>query len=107
MTISYNWSIDYMQTKQQEDGYTNVVVTAGWICTAIDVNNNISASVSGCCGFPAPSANFTAYDDLTQQQVLDWCWTSGGTNREEVETSALHELQQKSSPPIVELPLPW
>ena len=104
MSATLTWQIQWMQCKPQEDGNTDVVVTAGWICTG--VYDKYTASVYSTCSFPAPSGSFTPYADLTQDQVLGWCWTNG-VDRAATEAAVEQQIEQQINPPIIQPPLPW
>jgi hypothetical protein len=108
MTATFNWTIDQMQTKPSEDGLTDVVASASWRCTGAQVVNgtNYTSTTYGQCVFASPTGAFTPYDQLTQQQVLGWCWASG-VDQSAIETYVQGLLDQQINPPIVVLPLPW
>lgn len=65
------WSIDKLQVSPLQNKKTNVVIKAFWKCEVVDE----SASVGrvGVCEFTLGDS-FTAYKDLTEQQILDWCF---------------------------------
>ena len=67
-----NWSISTLERELSDGG----VIVAHWRCTASD--GDYSASSYGTAGFtPDPeSEDFTAYDDLTEADVLAWVWES-------------------------------
>jgi hypothetical protein len=98
-----NWQIEKMEVKLQEAGFTDVVVTAYWRCTASD--QGFYASQFGTALFPAPTQSFTPYANLTQDQVLGWVWQT--VNKIQIEEVVLGQLNQQINPPLVPLPLPW
>jgi hypothetical protein len=53
-----------------------------------------------------PEGTFTPYDQLTQEQVLGWCWV-GGVDRAAVEANVQLLVDAQVNPPVVQLPLPW
>jgi len=99
-----NWKIEYMNVKPVEGSLTNVVVTAGWRCVAADQDKSVDAY--GSCSFSAPGTPFTPYANLTENQVLGWCWDSG-VNKDEVEANLTRQLDALINPPVVQEPLPW
>jgi hypothetical protein len=108
--MNYSWTINYMDTKPSEDGLTDVVVSCQWSATATD--NTLSASNYGYTQFGAPQVeDFTAYADLTQEQVLTWVWSAppenGGVNQESMEAGLTASIAQQQNPPTVILPNPW
>lgn len=105
MATTITWVIEWMQCLPVEGQYQDVVVTAGWRCNG--VNGNFTGTVYGSASFPGPGSPFTPYDQLTEQQVLDWCWADGGVNKAEVEANVNAQIQNQINPPVVQLPLPW
>jgi len=98
------WKIESMTVKPQDGSHTDVVVTAAWRCSA--VNGDYAASNYGSMGFAAPSDNFIAYPDLTEDTVLGWVWANG-VDKAEVEANVTRELNAAINPPVVSKPLPW
>jgi len=108
MSNTYTWAIAYMDTKPSDDGFTNVVISCQWTCSATtDGSTPTTASSYDYAHFPSPSAqDFTAYASLTQDQVLGWCWTNG-VDKTAVEAGLDSNIEQKLNPPSVVLPNPW
>ena len=101
------WKIEWMNVSTTPvEGFDQVVLTAGWRCTAAD--GEVSTSAYGSVGFPQPAEDgqFTPYDELTQEQVLGWVWDNG-VNKDEVETNVTNQLNSLLNPPVVTPPLPW
>lgn len=100
-----NWTISQLDCKPQEDGLTDVVVTAHWQCT--DTQDEYSAQVYGTASFTLEQgAGFTPYADLTQDQVLGWCWANG-VDKDATEAAVTVQIENQINPPIVTPPLPW
>ena len=100
-----SWTIETLWVKPQEDDHTDVVVTAGWRCNGED--ETYTATVYGTASFTLESTDpFTPYEDLTQEQVLDWCWANG-VDKTAVETSVAEQIENQKNPPIITPPLPW
>jgi hypothetical protein len=103
MTIS--WLIERLLVKPIEGSNTDVVITADWRC------NGSQESFSGTCygstSFAPPSGSgFTPYADLTEQQVLDWCYANG-VDQAAIEANVTLQIENQINPPVVSLPLPW
>jgi len=99
------WTISQLDCVPQEDGLTDVVVTAHWNCTA--TQNEYSAQVYGTSSFTLEQgAGFTPYADLTQDQVLGWCWTNG-VDKDATEANVEAQLEAQINPPIISPALPW
>lgn len=101
----FKWQIEWMKSKPTVDGLNNVVVSAGWRCTG--VQDEHSSTVYGSCNFSDPNPeNFVQYDNLTEQQVLEWCW-SVGVDKASAEEAIQTQINEKITPPVVMNPLPW
>jgi hypothetical protein len=100
------WIIEWMSESTIEiNGHSEVVLTAGWRCNGTD--GIYSGSVYSSTIFPEPKTGgfFTPYADLTQDQVLGWCW-SNGVDKDAIETTVNNQIQNQINPPVI-LPLPW
>lgn len=98
------WTVTAMNCHPQEGGNTDVVFTVHWTCAGVDGAYN--ASIYSTCAIPAPEGTFTPYADLTQAQVLGWCWANG-VDKNATEAAVDAQIQAQISPPVVTLPLPW
>lgn len=104
MATQITWVIEQMQCAVQQDGETDVVITAAWRCNG--VNGDYAATVYGSCSFTYDGGPFTPYDQLTQDQVLGWCWANG-VDKDATEANIEQQIQTQINPPVVVLPLPW
>ena len=101
-TIS--WIIECLLVKPTEGTLTDVVITADWRCNGSQ--DNYSGTCYGSCSFAPPSGSFTPYDQLTEAQVLDWCYANG-VDQSAIEANVTAQIQNQINPPVVSLPLPW
>lgn len=104
MAISYVWKVVQMDCIPQEGQYTDVVVNVHWSCLGTD--SGASSNVYGTHALPSAGDPFTDYEDLTESQVLDWCWDTG-LDKTAVEASVALAVDSILNPPIVTPPLPW
>ena len=102
MTI--NWIIERLLTKPVEGPNTDVVITADWRCNGSQ--ESYSGTCYGSCSFAPPTGSFTPYEDLTQEQVLDWCYANG-VDKTAIEANVTAQIEAQINPPVVSLPLPW
>ena len=98
------WKINKISCKPIDGNFTDVVINADWECKAQDGTYN--AVMFGTCQFPQPDTDFTPFADLTQNQVLGWCWANG-TDKDQTEMVVLRQLERRKNPPIVNKKLPW
>ena len=98
------WLIERLLVKPAEGSLTDVVITADWRCNGTD--ETYSGTCYGSCSFAPPSGSFTPYADLTEQQVLDWCFANG-VDKSAIEANVTQQIANQINPPVVSLPLPW
>ena len=102
--ITLSWLIERLLCKPTEGSNTDVVITADWRCNGSQ--DNYSGTCYGSCSFAPPSGSFTPYDDLTQEQVLGWCYENG-VDKTAIEANVTAQIENQINPPVVVLPLPW
>ena len=109
-TIS--WIIERLLVKPTEGSLTDVVITADWRCNGTettgsgDTEKTYSGTCYGSCSFAPPSGSFTPYDQLTEQQVLDWCFANG-VDKTAIEANVSLQIENQINPPVIAPPLPW
>jgi hypothetical protein len=99
-----SWIIERLLVKPTEGSLTDVVITADWRCNG--TQDQYSGTCYGSCSFQPPSGEFTPYEDLTQEQVLGWCYANG-VNQAGIEANVSLQIENQIDPPVVTLPLPW
>jgi hypothetical protein len=121
--ISYKWAINKVQVIPQHDsGVTNVVTNVHWSCVATDEDSGISVACAAVKEL-ALGDSFIPYADLTEQQILDWCFAtqivefkdSNGDVAEtftvqlqpDVETQLAGQIEYRISQKAFEPDLPW
>ena len=97
------WSITAMNCSTTETNPDTVIV-CHWTCAGTDGTYN--ASIYSTCSVPSPTGTFTPYADLTQSQVLDWCYANG-VDKTATEAAVEAQLQAQINPPVVTPALPW
>ena len=98
------WLIERLLVKPLEGSNPDVVITADWRCNGTD--ETYSGTCYGSCSFQPPSGSFTPYEDLTQDQVLQWCYENG-VDKTAIEANVTLQIENQINPPVVTLPLPW
>ena len=102
--ITLSWLIERLLVKPLEGSNPDVVITADWRCNGTD--ETYSGTCYGSCSFAPPSGSFTPYEDLTEAQVLDWCYENG-VDKTAIEANVTAQIENQINPPVVTLPLPW
>ena len=102
--ITLSWLIERLLVKPTEGSNTDVVITADWRCNGSQ--DNYSGTCYGSCSFAPPTGSFTPYNELTQEQVLGWCYANG-VDQAAIEANVSLQIANQINPPVVSLPLPW
>lgn len=98
MAISYNWIIENCD-HEVSNGF---ITTAYWRCNATE--DTASATVYGSCGFGEGDPTIP-YADVTEQEVLDWCWANG-VDKDATEANLAGQIDAILNPKQ-ESGLPW
>jgi len=115
MAATITWSISQFETAPSEGDLVNVVKTAHWRCDAVETVTvdgeevEYNAGAYGSVGFAAPdSESFTAYDDITKANGIQWVKDELGSDYvTSLEEGLVNNIEKQKNPPIVKLPLPW
>lgn len=102
--ITINWIIERLLVKPTEGSLTDVVITADWRCNGTD--GTYSGTCYGSASFAPPTGSFTPYEDLTQEQVLGWCYANG-VDQAAIEANVTLQIENQINPPVIAPPLPW
>ena len=104
MSNTYTWAIQTKYTQRQIETYSDVVIEVVWNCTGTDGTHY--AVVPGSTRIEFENTDFTPYNDLTQEQVLGWIYSSG-VDKASIESQVDAYIESQVNPPVVVLPLPW
>jgi hypothetical protein len=87
------WTISTLERELSDGG----VVVAHWRATAVD--GDFSASSYGTVGFtPDPeSPDWVAYDSITEDLALSWCFESG-IDKDAIEASLAAHIEAQKNP---------
>lgn len=96
MTVT--WSISQLD-RRTSDGF---VTTAHWRATAVDGNH--STSVYATCSW-AEGQPTVPYANITEQQVLAWCWQNGVDKAATEDALAARIAELKN--PVSAAGVPW
>lgn len=108
MSISYTWEITGIKTRNAGD-FANAVVQTYWKKIGTDEDGN-TGTFSGATPFDADTidpANFTAFDQLTEEMVLGWIKALVVGSYEEHVNAQIQKQIDESISPITDSDLPW
>jgi hypothetical protein len=104
MALETKWVVVQMDTAPSEDGLTDVVKRVHYRYEGTD--EQYFADIYGVLSCETPSeTDFTAYEDLTYEQVCTWL--EAGLNTEAMNENLAIQIENLKNPPIVNLPLPF
>jgi hypothetical protein len=106
MANTYIWKIEQVKLRPQYQGKTDVVKEAAWRFIASDGQKEVSTY--GSLELDDPSGDFVLYENLTEQQVIDWVQAKIGENRISTYKDAMDKgLAEQAAPKEIVKPLPW
>lgn len=108
MATEYTWVVSQMECIPSLDGLNDVVTKIHWRRHATLTQNGSTyhADVYGDMVCPAPSeTDFTAYPDLTFEQVCGWL--DAGVDVPTYDAALDAQIEVQINPPIVRKPNPW
>lgn len=73
MATTYEWTISALDVEKKKDTLEDIVTTVHWRLQAKDDLDDLTAETYGANSLTAPdSNNFTAFSDLTKEQIVQW-----------------------------------
>lgn len=87
---TFNWKITQC-ARLTADGY---ITTAQWTCTGVE--GDYTGSVYATCSFPEGTPS-TPYDQITEADVLGWCWTNG-VDKDATEAAITAQINAQKNP---------
>jgi len=107
--MATTWTISTLERELSDGG----VIVAHWRATDSETvgtgeeAKTYNATRYGTCGFTydASSPDFTPYDQLTQEQVLGWCWNDG-VDKDATEASLAANINDQKNPTTAD-GVPW
>ena len=101
-----NWSITQLSVYPQSEGEADVVCAAAWNVSGTDGTYN--GSLNGLTAFKLdPEAPFIPYDQLTQEQVLEWVWGSLGEEGKATAEADVDAQIAYAASQVTNAKLPW
>lgn len=101
---TFTWTVTAMDCYPVEQGNADVVFNVHWTCAGMD--GEYASSVYSTCQVPYAGGQFTPYENLTQEEVLDWIWANG-VDKDVTEEAVQNMINNLINPPVVTPPLPW
>lgn len=112
---TFDWKITSLTYNTAPADAAGGVIVAYWECVAFE--NGITESLFGCVSFTPDTSldSYIPYQDLTESQVLNWCWASktdpetgvvyeSDVSQEKIEEALEAKFLKRSS---VSVGMPW
>ena len=101
---NFFWSVYQLDTAPTLDGLSDVVITVHYGRTAVE--GEYTSYSYGTMGCATPSeTDFTAYPDLTFEQVCGWL--ENGLDTASIDAGLVANIENQINPPVVVKNLPW
>lgn len=104
MAITYKWNVNTMDVAPSADGLNDVVKVIHWRLSATDGQYNADSYSTVSLETP-DSENFTAFDALTEEQVI--AWVESKVDVESIKAGLQNQLEALANPPVVVKSGPW
>ena len=96
--MTTTWTI----TETNYETANGFITTAHWTASAVD--GEYTASIYSTCSWQ-PGTPTIPYADVTQQEVLGWCWSSG-VDKDATEAALAQNIELQKNP-VVATGTPW
>ena len=119
MAATMKWEVPHLVYYPTKDGKSKVVYEVNWRCNGTEEKDgktySSSAAGNNIIAYDA-GASFTAFDDLTEDQVLGWVWKTGSDDendmskvvKADVEANVQASVDEHITPTsVVGLPSGW
>lgn len=96
--MNITWTITQCDRLTSDD----FIATAHWTATAVD--GDYTASIYATCSWQ-PGTPTIPYAQVTEQEVLEWCWASG-VDKEATEAALAENIALQKNP-VIATGTPW
>lgn len=97
------WQIQALETAPNENGKSDVVKIVHWTVDLFEDGDSVN--FYGTVELDPPKRTFTAFNDLTEEQVIKWI--KAKLDLTEIETILMDKMAIKKNPPIEKKTPPW
>lgn len=101
---TYRWFIYSLNTIPNFEGYNDFVTGVNWRYNATS-DSGLTANIEGQSNFNNLSGQYINYSSLTENTVISWI--EGTENIALLQEKLDNIINQKITPQIINLPLPW
>ena len=102
--MNIKWQIEKLLIYPKQNNRENVVIKATWLCSVI--KDGVQKVEAGTVELPAPLENFKEFSELTEEDILNWCYENG-VNKNEIESNLISALEEEEELIPIVAKLPW
>ena len=107
MSTTYTFAVTELQiAPTRSDGHTNVVTRVRYNYKGVN-ENGVSGSFAGATPMPAPTGEFIPFDDLTEEEVINWLEVVTVSAQPHMQQQVQKQISNQVNPQYVPAPLPW
>jgi hypothetical protein len=104
MSTKVVWKVESLAVMPNDGVHTDVVTRCSWSCIAKQEDREFV--VNGNKYFTVNTERFVPFNELSETDVLAWCWEAG-LDKNSVEQTAKLGLLSSEHPKEVEMASPW
>lgn len=105
MAIIYTFDPTELDIAPSLDGLTDVVTRVRYNYFGVDQESGVSSLFIGATPVPAPTAGFTPFQDLTENEVISWLEVFADTTH--MQERIAKDINQILNPMYVPTTPPW
>jgi len=107
MSLTYTFSITQLEIAPTgSDDHNDVVTLVRYNYKGVN-ENGYSGSFMGATPMPTPSGSFIPFEDLTEEEVIDWLEVVTVSAQPHMQQQIQKQISNQVNPQYVPVPLPW
>ena len=107
MPTTYTFSVtELLVAPTGSDDHNDVVTRVKYNYKGVD-ENGYSGSFAGVTPMPTPSGSFIPFEDLTEEEVIDWLEVVTTGSQQHMQQQIQKQISNQIDPQYVPAPLPW
>lgn len=107
MPVTQTWDVQKIESYPTTQNQAGVTTTVHWTLNATDGTRSAASYGSAVITAQVNTGQFTAFDNLTKSQVLNWVYAVLGDEKAAAEADLAKRIATLASPPSVRNGVPW
>ena len=109
--IIFNWLVNNTECYSNYEGHSNLIYKINFTFIGSDESTGVGYCDSVTSEIELsydPNTNFTEYENLAEEQVLNWIQTALGQDKiNEYKLTIYNNIEKQKNPPINIMTVPW